>query len=199
MGKIEIREPKKVILLGGLTVVLVILILIFFFGGGTGEKIKRLAGAGPAKPEPASIEPPAVLRITLFFLAEGDELLHGEEREIVAGPSTAAEAERIIAELIRGSDGDLISPLPPETEVRQVFVTDEGVAYVDFSRDISEKGSFGSSAELSAVFAVVNSLAYNLKAVKKVAILIEGGERDTLGGHVDLTKPFSPDYSVITK
>ncbi len=198
MGKIEIREPKKVILLGGLTLVLVILILIFF-GGGAGEKIKRLAGAGPVKPEPASIEPPAVLRITLFFLAEGDGLLHGEEREIVAGPSTAAEAERIIAELIRGSDGDLISPLPPETEVRQVFVTDEGVAYVDFGRDISEKGSFGSSAELSAVFAVVNSLAYNLKPVKKVAILIEGGERETLGGHVDLSKPFSPDYSVITK
>jgi hypothetical protein len=32
-----------------------------------------------------------------------------------------------------------------------------------------------------------------------VALLIEGGERETLGGHVDLTKPFSPDFSIIAK
>jgi spore germination protein GerM len=198
MGKIKIEEPKKVILLGALAVVLAVLILIFF-GGGTGERIRRLAGAAPAKAEPSSEEPPATLRITLFFLAEGDGLLHGEEREIAAGPSVSADAERILAELIRGSDDGLISPLPPEAEVRQVFVTEEGVAYVDFSRDIAEKGSFGSSSELSAVFAVVNSLAYNLRSVKKVALLIEGGERETLGGHVDLTKPFSPDFSIIAK
>jgi spore germination protein GerM len=198
MRQIKIEEPKKVILLGALVVVLAVLLLIFF-GGGTGEKIRRLAGAGPAKAEPSSDEPPATIRITLFFLAEGDGLLHGEEREIPAGPSVSAEAERILAELIRGSDDGLISPLPPEAEVRQVFVTEEGIAYVDFSRDITEKGSFGSSSELSAVFAVVNSLAYNLKSVKKVALLIEGGERETLGGHVDLTKPFSPDFSIIAK
>jgi spore germination protein GerM len=198
MRQIKIEEPKKVILLGALVVVLAVLLLIFF-GGGTGEKIRRLAGAGPAKAEPSSDEPPATIRITLFFLAEGDGLLHGEEREIPAGPSVSAEAERILAELIRGSDDGLISPLPPEAEVRQVFVTEEGIAYVDFSRDITEKGSFGSSSELSAVFAVVNSLAYNLKSVKKVALLVEGGERETLGGHVDLTKPFSPDFSIIAK
>jgi spore germination protein GerM len=198
MAKIKIEEHKQAILIGSLAVVLAVLLLIFF-GGGTGERIRRLAGTGPAKPEPSSDEPPAMIKVTLFFLAEGDELLHGEEREIAAGLSASAQAEQIISELIRGSDGDLISPLPPEAEVRQVFVTGEGVAYVDFSRDITEKGSYGSSSELSAVFAVVNSLAYNLKTVKKVAILIEGGERETLGGHVDLTRPFSPDFSLIAR
>ncbi len=198
MAKFKIQEHKDLLLLGSLGVVLIVL-LIIFFGGGTGEKIRRLAEAGSSKPEPLAEEPPAMTTITLFFVAEGDERLHGEEREILAGPSASAEAERILAELIRGSEGNLISPLPPEAEVRQVFVTEDGLAYVDFSRDITEKGSYGSSSELSAVFAVVNTLAYNLKSVKKVVILVEGGERETLGGHVDLTKPFSPDFSLIAK
>jgi spore germination protein GerM len=137
--------------------------------------------------------------VTLFFLSDDDDLLHGESREIVAGPSAAAEAERALAELVKGSAKSLVSPLPAETRVRQVFITKEGVAYVDFGREIMDKFSYGSSSELSAVYAVVNTLAFNFKSVKKVAILVEGAERETLGGHVDLTQPFLPDYSIVAK
>ncbi len=198
MAKIKIENQKKVILVGSLAVILIILAVVFYSGGDR-EKIKNLAETGPQKPPSSTDEPAGLKTITLFFLSDGDDLLHREEREIAAGPTEAEEAERAVTELVKGSEHNLISPLPAETKVRQVFVTETGIAYVDFSRDIMDKSSYGSSSELAAVFSVVNSLAYNFKSVKKVAILVEGGERETLGGHVDLTKAFGPDYSMIAK
>jgi hypothetical protein len=40
---------------------------------------------------------------------------------------------------------------------------------------------------------VVNSLAANIPAVKKVKILVDGQEADTLDGHADLSDVFVPD------
>jgi spore germination protein GerM len=185
--------------LGGLIVFLAVLVLIFFTGGEK-EKVRRLAEIGaPKAAPPAATEPTARKTVTLFFLTDGDDLLHGETREIAAGPSVADEAERALAELVKGSTAGLVAPLPAETRVRQVFITKEGTAYVDFGREITEKFSYGSSSELSAVFAVVDTLAYNFKTIKKVAILVEGAERETLGGHIDLTQPFLPDFSIVAK
>jgi spore germination protein GerM len=189
---------KPALVLGLLLVVLAVLAIIFFTGGER-EMVRRLGEVSvPKAPSPAG-ESAGWKTVTLFFLSDNDDLLHPESREIVAGPSPAEEAERALAELIKGSEKALVSPLPAETRVRQVFITKEGVAYVDFGREITEKFSYGSSSELSAVFAVVNTLTFNFKSVKKVAILVEGAEKETLGGHVDLTRPFLPDYSLVAK
>jgi spore germination protein GerM len=189
---------KPALALAGLLVVLIVLVIIFFTGGEK-EKVRRLAEINAPKAAPPVAEPKARKTVTLFFLSDDDDLLHGESREIVAGPAAADEAERALAELIKGSTGGLVSPLPPEARVRQVFITKDGTAYVDFGREIIEKFSYGSSSELSAVFAVVDTLAYNFKTVKRVAILVEGAERETLGGHIDLTQPFPPDFSIVAK
>jgi spore germination protein GerM len=189
---------KPALILGGLGIVLVVLLYVFFTGGEK-ESIRRASDTAVAKPQPSAPEPAPRKTVTLLFLSEADDMLHREERDIAAGPSDAAEAERLLAEIIKGSDGDLVSPLPPETRVRQVFVTKDGVAYVDFGREIMEKYSYGSSSELSAIYAVVDALAFNFKSIKRVAILVEGAERETLGGHVDLTRPFVPDFSILAK
>lgn len=194
--KKTIRKPA--LILGGLLVVLAVLAIIFFTGGGR-ENVRRLAEAGIPKAQPPAVESAARKTVTLFFLSNDDDLLHGESREIVAGPSAAEEAERTLAELVKGSEKGLTSPLPAETRIRQVFITKDGVAYVDFGREIMEKFSYGSSSELAAVFAVVDTLTINFKSVKKVAILVEGAEKETLGGHIDLTQPFLPDYSIVAK
>ena len=190
---------KPGLILIGLAVLLTALVIIFFTGGER-EKVRRRAEVAAPKPQPpAAAEPSERRSVTLCFLSDADDLLHRETREIAAGPSAAEEAERALAELVKGSTGGFVSPLPAETRIRQVFITKEGVAYVDFGREIVDKFSYGSSSELAAVFAVVNTLASNFKGVKKVALLVEGAEKETLGGHVDLTQPFSPDYSIVAK
>jgi len=189
---------KPALALGTLLVILAVLAIIFFTGGER-ERVRRLAGLNVPKPQPPAVKSEEMKTVTLFFLSDDDDLLHRETREIAAGPTAAEEAERALAELVKGSSKGLISPLPAETKVRQVFVTKDGVAYVDFGREIMEKFSYGSSSELAAVFAVVDTLAFNFKTIKKVSILVEGVEKETLGGHIDLTQPFLPDYSIVAK
>jgi spore germination protein GerM len=192
------KKPKPALVLGVLSVVLLALVIIFFAGGGR-EKVERFIDANVPKTPAAAGESAATKTVTLFFLDDDDDFLHRETRPIAAGPTAAEEAERALAELIKGSEGSLVSPLPPQTKVRQVFIGQDGVATVDFSRDVAEKFSYGSTMELAAVYAVVNTLAFNFKAVKKVVILVEGAEKETLGGHVDLTRAFLPDYSLVAR
>lgn len=195
-GKVVLSRP--VLVLGGLALVLLVLVVIFFTGG-IGEKVKRFVDANVPKPPETSGAAAAVKTVTLFFIADDDDSLHKETREIAAGPTAADEAERALAELVRGSEKGFLSPLPPQTKVRQVFIAKDGLATVDFSRDIADKFAYGSSSELAAVYAIVDTLVYNFEAIKKVVILVEGSERDTLGGHVDLSRAFSPDYSLVAK
>lgn len=188
-------SPSQWTLFGLLLIVVLVLATVLFRGWG-GEKIKSSAETLPAESMPEPTLAREAKTIKLFFLAENDGLLHPEEREILAGPTVVEEAKQAVEELIRGSDKGYISPLPSETRLRQLFITRDGVAYVDFSREIMENHPSGSSAELATVYSVVNTLAYNFKPIKKVFILVDGGEKETLGGHINLSQPFIPLYSL---
>lgn len=186
---------QRWIILGFLFSLLVVLAVIFFRGGGR-ENI-RLSSEVPL-PE-LTPEPPEVAEmksVTLFFLSDEDNLLHAEECEIFASSSVVHEAEQVVRKLIEGSQNGFLSPIPPETKLRQLFITKDGIAYVDFSKEMIEGHPSGSSAELATIYSIVNSLAHNFKSIRRVFILIEGGERDTLGGHIHLGRPFIPLYSL---
>lgn len=189
---------RPALVLGVLSVVLIVLAIIFFAGGGR-EKVDRFIDANVPKTPAVAGESAEARSVTLFFLDDNDDFLHRETRQVAVGPTADDEAEQTLAELIKGSEKGLLSPLPPQTKVRQVFIGKDGVATVDLSRDVADKFAYGSTMELAAVYAVVNTLAFNFKAVKKVVILVEGAEKETLGGHVDLTRAFLPDYSLVAR
>jgi spore germination protein GerM len=191
-------DRKRVAILGILFVILVVLVIVFF-KSGLKEKIIPAAPISPPEVDPLPLQPGQTRIVILFFLSEDDTLLHPEEREIPADTSVVHQAKRTIQEIIKGSQRGFISPFPPETKLIELYVTDEGVAYVDFSKDIVEKHLSGSSAEISTIFSVVNSLAYNFNSIEKVFILIEGRERETLGGHINLSRPFLPLYDLIAQ
>ena len=75
------------------------------------------------------------------------------------------------------------------TSVRGVFLTEQGDAFVDLSKEAVTEHTGGSLDELFSVYAIVNTLTGNMPAIKRVQILIEGKEVDSLAGHVDLRNP----------
>lgn len=190
-------DIKKWLFLG-LSVVVVVVLVIFFFRGGGGERIRVGAPTEllPETPPPTEEKPKETRLVTLFFPSEEDSFLHPEVREIESSPSLVEGAKQVVQELLKGSTKGYLSPFPAETKLRQFFVTREGLAYVDFSRELADRHPSGSSAELATVYSVVNSLAFNFKAIKKVFILVEGQERETLGGHINLSQAFLPMYSL---
>ncbi len=189
-------ETKKIVSLGVLFVTLIILIVLLFTGGI--EKKTKQALPSIPEPETSSEEIPETKTITLFFVSEEDGLLHGEEREIISNSSLIFEIKQIIEELLVGSDNGYISPFPPESSLREVFMIEGGIVYVDFSREIQDKHLSGARAEISTIYSVVNSLAINFESIKKVFILVDGNEKETLKGHVDISRPLVPMYNLIS-
>jgi len=190
-------ERIKIILAGLLLVSLVVLVLAFLTGGGR-ERIRQTLDLPAAPPKGGPAAAPARRVVTLYFMSDDDERLHPEEREIAAG-APAEEAAAVVNELLAGPRSGLIAAIPAETKLNQLFITKEGTAYVDLSKDIQERILPGSSSEICAVYSIVDTLTQNIKAVKNVFILVDGQERDTLAGHVNLELPLAPDPSLIAR
>ncbi len=147
----------------------------------------------PAAVSPAAFGTPAVtpaqtVRVTLFFAGKDDGKLHAEERDIPkpAGPSGYLKA--LFAELQRGPTRDgLVAALPPKLQLRSAFLGADGVAVLDLGIDPAP--SLGSSEEVTIVAALVNTVLQNVAETTRVRLLVNGEPAETLGGHVDLTRP----------
>lgn len=192
------RRPRPIkVALFVFLLILVSFLALYFFLSGPREKVRvsQQPEGSMTKTEKGEI---AQRQVTLFFPSENDDYLHPELREISVGPPEI-EAQEIIQELIAGSKEGYLSPLPLEARVRQVFITPDGTAYVDFSREVIEKHPSGSAAELTTIYSVVNSLIHNIPTIKQVFFLIEGSERETLSGHINLSQPFTPMPSIVAR
>ena len=187
-----------IIILSVLVILLGFLVLIYVTKSGVGKEettsISQLPEISQTQKELREKK-----KVTLFFLSERDDQLHSEEREIYVSTSVIREAKQVIEELIKGSMKNYLSPLPSQTELRELFLTRAGVAYLDFSEDFQEEHPSGSSAEISTVYSIANSLIYNFKPIKRVLIMIEGAEKETLGGHINLSLPLLPKFNLIAK
>ncbi|HEX6463847.1 MAG TPA: GerMN domain-containing protein [Vicinamibacterales bacterium] len=134
----------------------------------------------------------AVRRITatLFFISEDGMSLVPVQRE-VSFESSIGEQARAIIEAQLTSTPPLVSAIPSDTKLREIFVTDRGDAFVDLTGDVTTKHTGGSLDEILTVYAIVNVLTVNLPAITRVQILVDGKEVDTLAGHVDLRHPLA--------
>ena len=72
-------------------------------------------------------------------------------------------------------------------QLRNAFLLPEGEAVLDLALDSGL--TFGSDEELTIVGSLVDTTLHNVAETSRVRILINGEPAETLGGHVDLTRP----------
>ena len=129
--------------------------------------------------------------------ADGDGLI-GETHQIFLTATPGDRAKQIVADLISGPTSEAAHrALPPGTQLRQIYVLDNGVAYVDFTADLERGIGGGSMDELLTVYSIVDSVALNIAEIQRVGILINGRPIETLNGHLDLRRPLTPDRSLV--
>jgi spore germination protein GerM len=152
------------------------------------RQVPAATAAGAATAAPAA----AVRKITatLYYVSDDGMALVPAQREVPFGATVVEQARAIIEAQIAGAP-PLVSAVPVETKLRDVFITERGDAFIDLSSDIIAKHPGGSLDEIFTVYTLVNALTVNLPAVTRVQILIDGKEVDTLAGHVDLRHPLS--------
>ena len=137
------------------------------------------------------------INVKLFFGTAGSGMLQSEDRFVPYHETLHDQAFEVLKELMRGPESDLVKTVPDGTEARDLFITKDGVAYADFSGDLSAKHQGGSLAEMNTVFSIVNSLTLNFPEIKRVQILIEDRAVETLNGHMDLSRPLRPDPTLV--
>jgi len=106
------------------------------------------------------------------------------------------KARRIIVSLLEGERNVGMKAVVPEgTSLINVFVNDKQVV-VNLSAHMVANLEGGMDAELLAVYAIVNSLLFNLEGITAVQILIESEKLPTLGGHVDISIPLIANAAI---
>jgi spore germination protein GerM len=186
--KITMNKP----ILIGVSLFLIVLVSIVFvvrhrqIQSAKTVQSKTAAPAAPLeKPAPTSRS----IKVKLYFGNKNSTQLIPEDRSIVYQEDLRAQAREVLAELLAGPQTDLNPTIPANTQLRDLFITKDGIAYVDFSAELVNGHNGGSDGEINTVYSIVNTLTLNFPQIKKVQILVEDQVVQTLKGHLDLSRP----------
>jgi spore germination protein GerM len=135
--------------------------------------------------------------VDLYFADWNNSFLKSEQRVMLQPPDTVAFARAIVEALIKGPQKGLVPTLPTGTALNALYITPDGVCYVDLSEAVRTNHSGGSNSELLTIYSVVNSLILNIPAIGRVKILINGNETSTLAGHIDLQHPVKAHMLIV--
>jgi germination protein M len=173
--------------------VLVVVVAAGLLGGCSLLPFGRPSAEGevPVPPGPGEDE----VRLVLYFADSQAMYLEPEER-VVRAAEGQSYAELVIQELIAGPrEAGHGKTIPDGTELMSLDIVD-GVAYVNFSREIQTNHWGGSTGEIFTIMSVVNSLTED-PSITAVQFLVEGQRIESLVGHMDTTEPIERDESLI--
>lgn len=168
--------------------------------------VMLLSGCAPkatGQEPPVAVDPvPSTSYVDLVLYFGDDQAMEVlPERRRVEVPGDPAQREStaalIVKELLKGPQDPLLrKTLPPEAKLLSLEVAN-GIAYVNFSKEIQTKHWGGSAGESMSILSLVNSLTLmdpltSSSAIQKVKILVEGKTIETLAGHADTSQPMGP-------
>lgn len=163
--------------------------------------------------DPTPVPPPSTIVIsgptetqlqkcTLFFFDINSLRLAGEERELNLSQDITERLKQTITALLSDSVSGLYQTIPKGTLLYEIYVDEQSTAYLDFSHHLKDGHIGGTTSEALTVAAILRTVKVNFPDdIRKVQILIEGVETDTIGGHVDISKPLrlSLDLEVVSR
>ena len=125
---------RRALAIGGIVAAGVALAWLLFVGlpRWYGAPATTRAAAAPAA---AATPPGRKIKARLFYVSEDGTRLTGVERDVAYGDGTAEQAKEIVKAQIAPAAEPLVSAVPPGTTLRALFVTADGDAYVDLSRE----------------------------------------------------------------
>ena len=181
--------------IGYLVLALIVGIVLWLLVLGTDqtknrERIKNTA-------QHAAMAPAQKMPVHLYFSDQAGQFLMAESRVLKTARDPEFLARSIINALIKGPQKELARTLPAATTIRAVFVTQDGVCFVDLTPAVTENHPGGIHSELLTIYSIVNSLVLNVPTIKAVKILINGNESTTLAGHIDLQMPIKANMLLI--
>jgi len=112
-----------------------------------------------------------------------------EERRLQRRSTQMAIAEAIVEEFLKGPAGMKSSDMPKDARLLGIYLDENKILYIDLSDELRRNFQGDALTEFLFLKGLYESLITNLGEIEDVKVLIEGGERETLGGHLYLSYP----------
>jgi spore germination protein GerM len=191
---------RRVLIIISLGVAAIALATLGIVGGTRVMRRARPTSTVVAAPAPAPVAASGKkIKAHLFYVADDGLRLTSVERDVAYGEGTLEQAREIVNAQVAPVGEPLVSAIPKGTTLRALFLTENGQAFVDLSREVVSAHPGGTVSELLTVYTIVNVLAANLPAVTTVQVLVDGKEVDTLAGHVDLRRPLEKNLELVVQ
>lgn len=159
---------------------------------------KKPAAFEPELVNKAAAEGGAVtqfIKVKLFYPSDASPVMRPVFREIEV-PEVREELYRRFISFLLAGDEKRVTPVPNGAQLRSLFyLGSREMLVLDFNELLGSAFPAGTDAELEFIYFMVDNLCYNFREIKKVKFLIGGNESKSLSGHVDLERPFFPDFT----
>jgi sporulation and spore germination protein len=136
-------------------------------------------------------------KVAIYWLSADDpSQLAAVETLLSLGADPVERARVALESLITGAPTPEQRVLPEETAVLAFYLLPDGTAIADFSDALSHQLPSGIATEQLALDAITRTLHAAVPQVRRLRILIDGQEAETLAGHVDVSGAF--DLTLMT-
>jgi hypothetical protein len=187
--------PRHLVI--GIVVMMVIALAMGFYAWhirGTGGTETTSVNSQPvAPPVSGSTE-----QVTLYVAYDDPGLLRSRAARIPLPAGRQERAQELLRALLNiYLDQSSPHPLAAGSEIRDVYLVEPGLAVIDLNPVFADNHRSGVLVEELTMASLVQTLAANVPGVTRARILVDGKERETLAGHLDLTTFF--DVSAINQ
>lgn len=160
---------------------------------GMGFYAWRIRG-GASQMETASTQPVAppasgpTEQVTLYVAYDDGGFLRAQSARIPLPAGRQERSEELLRALLSiYLDKSSPHPLGAGSEVRDVYLVDPGLAVIDLNAAFADGHRSGVLMEELTVASLVETLSANIPGITRAKLLVDGKERATLAGHLDLT------------
>jgi hypothetical protein len=127
-------------------------------------------------------------QVTLFVAYDDPGLLRPQSARLRLSAGRQERAKDLIRQLIDiYVDKTSSHRLPPDSDVREVYLVESGLAVIDINSALANGHRSGVLVEELTIASFVQTLTANIPGLTRVRILVDGQTRDTLAGHADLS------------
>ena len=181
--------PRHLLIAVG--VMLLAVLVLGFYAGRVRSRVTELP---PTAQDTRPVAPPAAgptERVTLFVASDDAGVLRAQSANIPLPAARQQRAEELLRALLGiylGKDSPHV--LAPGSDVRAVYLVDPGLAVIDLNAAFANGHRSGILEEELTITSLIQTLTANIPDILRVKILVEGHDRDTLAGHVDLSDVF---------
>jgi Sporulation and spore germination len=144
------------------------------------------------------VQPPIVtstdakVQTKLFWIsATNPGVLEAENVSLALSADSVQRSRQLVNALILSPPSAQQRTLPSDTALLDFYLLPDGTAIADFADTLSTSTPSGILSEQFAVDSITKTLAASVPQIRRLKILLNGQEADTLAGHVDLTGFFA--------